>query len=80
MTRDIVWSPSRYDSSPSSNDTWFKESANPPPLHSDFDFFGEHDDDVAFLLYYLIISIIVINIDFVVKLSVPVWYTTKSFF
>ena len=42
MTCDTVWSPSRYDSTPSSNDSWFQENTSPAPLHSDFGFFGEH--------------------------------------
>ena len=42
MTRDIVWTPSWYDPTPSSDDMWFQESINPTPLHRDFDFFGEH--------------------------------------
>ena len=42
MTHGNVWSPSRYDSTPSSKDTWFQEQADPPPLHHDSNLFGEH--------------------------------------
>ena len=59
MTRDIVWAPSRYDSSPSSNDKWFQESVNPPPLHPEFDFFGEHiEANLTEALYPSLLSLL----------------------
>ena len=42
MTRNMVWSPSRYDDIPSSSDSWFQEQATPSPLHCDFNLFEEH--------------------------------------
>lgn len=41
MTRDITWTPSRYDSTPSTGDTWFRQQHNPDPLHPGFNLIGE---------------------------------------
>jgi len=41
MTRDIVWKPSKYDSRPSRDKSWFDGRNNPYPLHPGFDFSGD---------------------------------------
>ena len=41
MTRDVVWKPSKYDSRPSRDESWFDGRNNPYPLHPGFDFSGD---------------------------------------
>ena len=41
MTRDIVWKPSKYDSRPSRDESWFDGRNDPLPLHPGFDFNGD---------------------------------------
>ena len=41
MTRDVLWRPSKYDSRPSRNESWFDDQNNPYPLHPGFDFSGD---------------------------------------
>ena len=41
MTRDVIWKPSKYDSSPSRDESWFDGRNNPYPLHPGFDLSGD---------------------------------------
>ena len=44
MTRDVVWKPSKYDSRPSRDESWFDGRNSPYPLHPGFDFSGDGGD------------------------------------
>ena len=41
MTCDVVWRPSKYDSRPSKDESWFDDCNNSYPLRPGFDFSGD---------------------------------------
>ena len=44
MACNVDWSHSRYNSTPPSDDMWFKQQAEPDALHQGFNFAVEHVD------------------------------------